>query len=298
MSLPREILPRSFYMLQRRCTQRQFLLRPDDATNQTFLYCLAVAAERTGVDILLTVAMSNHHHTVLFDRDGRVVEFMEHFHRLTAKAMNCLRGRWENFWSTEPPCLVRLIDQGDVMSKLTYAATNPVKDGLVERVHHWPGVNSLSALLKARSLTVRRPRHFFRADGLMPEAITLQLVIPPELGDPEVVRRDLRRRVAEAESRFARDRARTGARVLGRRGVLRQSPSAHPTTLEPRRGLRPLFAARSAWSREEALLRNRAFLLAYRDARARWIAGLPTLFPAGTYWLRRFAGVPIVSLRF
>jgi putative transposase len=110
------------------------------------------------------------------------------------------------------------------------------------------------------------------------------------------VRRELRQRVAEAESRFAHDRMRAGVRVLGRRGVLRQSPRSHPTSIEPRRGLRPLFAARSAWSRVEALLRNRAFLLAYRDARARWIAGLPTIFPAGTYWLRRFAGVPIISL--
>jgi hypothetical protein len=26
-----------------------------------------------------------------------------------------------------------------VMRKLVYVATNPVKDRLVEKVHHWPG---------------------------------------------------------------------------------------------------------------------------------------------------------------
>jgi REP element-mobilizing transposase RayT len=283
-------------MLQRRCTQRQFLLRPDDATNQTFLYCLAIAAQRARVDILLTVAMSNHHHTVLYDREGRVVEFIEHLHRLTAKAMNRLRGRWENFWSSEAPSLVRLVDRDDVIRKLTYAATNPVKDNLVERVHQWPGVNSLSALLNHRALVARRPRQFFRSGGPMPDAITLDFVIPPELGDPDAVRRDLRRSVAESEARFARERAETGARVLGRRGVLRQSPNGRPTTSDSRPAVGPILKVRCVWSRLERLLRSRAFLDAYHDARARWIAGLPTLFPAGTYWLRRFAGVPVATV--
>jgi len=31
-------------MITRRCTQRQFLMRPDPVTNNAFIYCLAVAA--------------------------------------------------------------------------------------------------------------------------------------------------------------------------------------------------------------------------------------------------------------
>lgn len=46
MSVPREVLPARFYMITRRCTQRQFLLRPDRETNNNFLYCLAEAAAR------------------------------------------------------------------------------------------------------------------------------------------------------------------------------------------------------------------------------------------------------------
>src|SRR5690348_1149584 len=38
--LPRQVLPRQFYLITRRCTQRQFLLRPDAPTNNAFLYCL------------------------------------------------------------------------------------------------------------------------------------------------------------------------------------------------------------------------------------------------------------------
>ena len=47
-------------MITRRCTQRQFLLRPDAITNQTFLYVLALAAERTGVEVILPSVQSNH----------------------------------------------------------------------------------------------------------------------------------------------------------------------------------------------------------------------------------------------
>jgi hypothetical protein len=58
---------------------------------------------------------------------------------LLAKCQNVLRGRWENLWAAEQVCDVRLVDPADLMRKLVYAATNPAKDRLVERVHHWPG---------------------------------------------------------------------------------------------------------------------------------------------------------------
>lgn len=155
VSLPREVIPGRFYMVTRRCTQRQFLLRPDAQTNNAFLYCLADAAQRCNIAVLLTHAMSNHHHTIVFDRDGNLPVFTEHFHKLVAKSQNALRGRWENFWSAEQVCVVHLVDAADVMRKLVYVATNPVKDRLVERVHHWPGVNGLAALLAGRR---SRPR--------------------------------------------------------------------------------------------------------------------------------------------
>ena len=49
------------------------------------------------------------------------------------------------------------VDPTDVMHKLVYVATNPVKDRLVEKVHHWPGVNGLAALLGGRILHATRP---------------------------------------------------------------------------------------------------------------------------------------------
>jgi hypothetical protein len=232
---------------------------------------------------------------VIYDRDGTVPAFTEHFHKLLAKCQNAWRGRWENFWSSEQACVVHLVDPADVMHKLVYVATNPVKDRLVEKVHHWPGINGLAALLGGRALHATRPRHFFRPDGPMPATVTLTLALPPELGEPAPLLAELRAQVAATEAAVAAERRRTGARVMGRQAILRQPWRACPAGLEPRRNLRPRIAARCQWARIEAIRRNREFVASYRDARARWLGGAAVLFPIGTYWLRRFAHVPLAG---
>jgi REP element-mobilizing transposase RayT len=280
-------------MITRRCTQRQFLLRPDDETNNAFIYCLAEAAGRYGIVVMLTQMMSNHHHTVIYDPEGRINEFMEQFHKMLAKCQNVLRGRWENLWASEPPCVVEAVERNDVLDRLVYVATNPVKDGLVDRVHHWPGPKAFGALVAGRPLRADRPRHFFREDGPMPAQVELTLTIPPQLGDRTEFLAQLRERVAAVEAAHDKSRLESGRRVLGRGRVLRQSWRDCPTSHEPRRCLRPRVAARSKWARIQTLKRNRAFVTAYRLARAAWLAGAPIRFPVGTYALRRFANVPI-----
>ena len=296
MGVAHDISPGAIIMLTRRTAERQFFLRPDDDTNQILLYCLAVAAKRCNMGVILPSFLSDHHHTSLVDRDARSPEFTEHFHKLTARAMNALRGRSENLWSCAAPNVVRLVDRAAVMDKLVYAATNPVKHGLVERVADWPGVNGLEALLEQRTITVKRPKHFFSPDGDMPEEETLELVLPPELGDPDEFRRELRERVAAVEAEYAAERARTGRRVLGRRAVLEQSwldrPSSPPA---PGGALRPTIATKNPVARIAALHRNAVFLDAYNLARQLWLAGFDVVFPAGTYWLRRFARITVAD---
>jgi hypothetical protein len=51
----------------------------------------------------------------------------------------------------------------------------------------------------------------------------------------------------------------------------------------------------SKWARIEALLRNRACVEDYVHARVRWREGAPVAFPTDTYWLRRFAYVPVAE---
>jgi hypothetical protein len=210
---------------------------------------------------------------------------------MLARCQNARWGRWENLWAAEEPCLTELLTRDAVVDKLVYAASNPVKDLLVERAEHWPGVNGYVLLMTKRPLRARRPAHFFRAQGVMPEEVELDLVIPPELGSDAEIRVAVRAGVEHVERKMAEERTRTGKRVLGRRAVRKQSWRGSPNSREPRRNLRPRFAG----ARDRvvaAVVRFQAFLAEYRDARMRWLDGSKRIvFPRGTYWLARFAAI-------
>ena len=292
MPLPRQVLPGRTYMITRRCTQRQFLLRPDSATNNAFIYCLAVAVQHSGVRAIFTAAESNHHHTGIYDPLGTYPDFIEHFHKLLAKCMNSLRGRWENFWSSEQTSVLRLVDPTDVLDKMVYALTNPVKDNLVASVTEWPGVNAFDTIVSGGSITAERPAHFFREDGPMPATVTLTFDRPSgfESMSHEEFAGTLRNRVEAAEADAETKRQATGARVMGRQAILDQDWRDSPSSHEPRRDLNPRVAAKNKWSRIEALQRNKDFGNGYRKAFEAFREGIKdVLFPAGTYWLRRFA---------
>src|SRR6185295_17696510 len=155
MSLPRAVVPGRTYMITRRCSERRFFLRPDPETNNAFIYCLAIAAQKYGVKVIFTATMSNHHHTGVVDVEGRLPDFLAHFHKLIAKHQNALRGRWEAMWAPEQTSAVQL----------------------VEKVHHWPGVCSLAATVADQPLAAHRPKTFFRPDGDMPPAVSLPLFL-------------------------------------------------------------------------------------------------------------------------
>jgi putative transposase len=282
-------------MVTRRCTQRQFLLRPDPETTNAFIYCLALAAKGANMGVVAFLAHSNHHHTIVVDTDGRMPEFLERLHKLVAKHQNALRGRWENFWASEATSVVELAEPDDILAKITYVLTNPVKDQIVSRADQWPGATSLRANLKGGGLDARRPRRFFRKDGELPERVTVACVRPPGFGhlSPAGWRSLLDGHVRRVEEASAKERGQRGIQILGRAQVLRQRPTDRPRSAEPRRQLSPRVAAVNKWARIEALQRNKVFIAAYRAARELWLLGKEATFPFGTYWLGRFAGVAV-----
>jgi REP element-mobilizing transposase RayT len=294
MTAPRPILPDRVYMFSRRCAQRQHLLRPDDTTNQIFLYALAVAAERFNIKVIAVSTMSNHYHGVVHDPDGVLPRFLEFFHFLTARALNRHRGRRENFWSAEQANFNYLVEQPDVLDKAVYTLTNPVSADLVDTAFNWPGVSSM-AWLDQRTLEIKRPKVFFSSTGLMPEAASLKLSVPPQFdGDMTAWATQLRTHVAEAERKSAAERARTGRRVLGRKKVLATSPHDRPSTAEPQRDLRPFIAAKDPSARSSAIEALLEFRRLYQLARRAFRAGLRTaLFPAGTFGLLHYCGVSV-----
>jgi putative transposase len=294
MSFPRQVVPGRVYLITRRCTQRQFLLRPDHETNNAFIYCFAYAASRAEIDVVAFIANSNHYHAVVIDRCGRIPQFLEEFHRLMAKHQNTLRDRRENFWSNQQTSLVELVGAEDVLAKTVYTLTNPAKDHLVERTVHWPGATSLRATIYGTPIRARRPLRFFRANGPLPARVQLHCVRAPgceQLSDAEYAEL-LRSAISVVEADAAAERRETGCRVLGRKAILAQRPTDCPDSDEPRRKLNPTVAARDKLPRIEALAHQKEFRCAYASARVGWLEGQLVTFPVGTWWLRKFAAAP------
>src|SRR5690606_28789310 len=127
------------------------------------------------------------------------------------------------------------------LNKLIYSVCNPVEAALVERALDWPGVSSLRPVLEGTGLTAKRPAHFFRPEGPMPEVATLTFVRPREFG--EISERTwtalITARVKEREQKLRMERAARGERTVGWRAVLKQRCSARPMRVDSRRKMRP-----------------------------------------------------------
>jgi hypothetical protein len=196
-------------------------------------------------------------------------------------------------WAPEQTSAVELVELDDVFEKMVYAFCNPVADHLVEKVHHWPGVSSLAATLTDKPLMATRPRTFFRPDGNMPPTISLRLHLPSELvsnGRVAFTAR-LQERITSEELKAATARRDSGNTIVGRAALRAQRWSDSPLSREPRRVLDPRVACRNTWRRIEALARNKVWLESYRSARAAFLRGANAIFPPGTFWLQRHAGV-------
>jgi len=294
MTLPRQVVPGCDYMVTRRCSERRFFLRPDAETNNAFLYCLGLAAGRANIELLFSVAMSNHHHTGIHDPDGNFPVFIEHFHGLLARCQNAHLGRFENFWSSEPTSVVRLAEPNDVLDKMVYAYTNPCAADLVDKSEDWTGVTTFPASLTSAPIVATRPKHFFRDNGAQPEVVTIPVHRPRgfEALDDESWATTVTERVRAKEAEHRARRAELRVPILGADRAGKQDPFARPNSREPHFRMNPQVAAKSKWGRIEALLRNREFIARYKAAFHEHITGFANVvFPFGTYWMRKFGKV-------
>ena len=210
------------------------------------------------------------------------------------RCQNAHLGRFENFWSSEPTSVVRLVEPQDILDKMTYAFANPTAADLVNTIDDWPGVHTFHETCDGGRLTATRPSHFFREKGGLPETVSLPIARPRgfEQLDQAGWSHLLADAVQRVESNHRTRRRETGVDVLGREHVLAQDPFDCPRSHAAHFKLNPRVAAKSKWARIEAMLRNRAFIESYRAALYQHFAGLANVFfPVGTYWMRKFGKV-------
>ena len=283
-------------MITRRCYQRTFRLRPSETTNQTYLYCLAWAAAKTGVIIHAACVMSNHHHIVLTDVRGTLPDFLRELHRTVAKALNAAQGEWENLWSAESYHALELGADEDVIDKVAYLAANPTEAGLVETPEEWPGVIFLPDT-EIRALEIKRPTKYFTDAEVFPETVTLR--VSPMVAKTQS-NGDIFERVAVAiQQAVARARnaiLACGRRFLGRAGVLSHSFRKRAESFEPRRGPIAKVRASNRSLLRAMLARYSLFWAQHRAALEAWRRGdRSAVFPFGTWGMRLFHSALVAS---
>ncbi len=296
VTAPRRVVPGTTYLVSRRCTQREFLLKPSALTNLIFKFVLAVAAARYGVLIHAVCVMSNHLHLVLTDPRANLPDFSRLLDGVVAKALNALHGRWEYFWAPSTYSAVALVSPEDIIEKVAYTLANPASAGLVEHGSEWPGVWSDPRAVGQPGEIIERPAHYFAKDGSMPERQELVFSAPPGFESVEAFRAQVLARVHQLEQAAAAERNATGVSVLGAHRVLKQRHTDRPAPGEPRRVLNPRVASRDKWKRIEALGRLVSFLERHREALMRFCRGeRNVVFPRGTYLMRVRFGVACAS---
>jgi len=290
MTQPRCILKGATYLVTRRCVDRQYLLTPRGKASEIFGYSLAKSIQEHGLQLHAAVTMPNHYHCVITDPRGVIDEQCRDANSLSARSLNAHYGRWESLWSSQGLSVVRLDGPEDVMEKLVYVTTNPVTAGLVDRPADWPGLRTLPSHTLHRARVLQRPKTRFFAHSKLPEAVELEVTVPPQFGhlDPEEFVRQFQERVdTEVEALRAQRKAK-GQTVLGARAVQRQPIQGRPKTPAKRRQRDPAIACKNTKRRIELLRDQKRFRSRYRDCRSRRASGEKNvLFPAGTLLLAR-----------
>ena len=292
MTKPRRIEKGATYLITRRCSQRQYLLRPSEAVNEFFLFCLARGAERAGIDVHAYCVMSNHYHLVVTDVEGKLPDFLHWLNMFVGRGLNALHGRWESFWAPGSYSAVRLGDENDIMAKIVYTLHNPVAAGLVERGEHWPGLWSCPEAMLSGEQVVPRPGHFFSKNSTIPKNVTLRLTPPPGAAAQSFVK--CTRNLLDVAGHQKRQQMAVAAKPFtGTKSALALDPFDQPESHAPRRELNPRVAAKDTWRRIEVLQQEQGFQRQYREAWAEFVSGKrDTLFPPGSYWMVQVAKQP------
>lgn len=288
---------------------RSFRFLPTREVRESIAFLLAWLATEHGLLVHEYEFLSNHFHFSAKDPEGRISEFLQQFDSMLSRQLNALRGTTGVNFEREPG-IVRIVDGEGLVQKSVYTLTNAVSAHLVERVRHWKGPSSYH-LEYGEAVTVERPkcglwaetrsgrrsgkhpsrwRRRYRGRSRAPQTATFTLARPdarPDLTSSQL-RAEIRRRVAAREEELIEERRRTGKKVLGWLGVLRQHYLAVPTSSRVLFERRPRLTGhdKEACARFAKVLTR--FTAAYRHALTRFKAGArTTTFPYGTLQMAR-----------
>jgi len=110
MTRPRRHVEGQVVLATRRCLERRFYTRPDEAMNTIAEYEFARASSSNNVDLHAAMVMSNHLHIVMTDVKGRRSDFMRNAMSGIARARNADLKQRDYFWDESQYCDTVLLE--------------------------------------------------------------------------------------------------------------------------------------------------------------------------------------------
>ena len=296
---PRWLKANAFYAQTQRTVDRQFLFKPDPVIRNIIGASAARAQKKHPVKIYYLDVNINHKQegiAALSDAPehlDNLVRFKQTFHKILAFELNRYLGREGAVFSSRSRS-IECVDNESVEQQFFYALTNPVKDGLADRIAHWKGFSSYNALAKGEdeTFTFINRTAWHQAGGkksgkpLSAFIETIRIHYYPLPGwewmKPHQRQARVRREVRTIESQFRREREALGIPAMSRSRMEKLDHRDRPRT-RPERTPMPLCHASSAEAARLYREAYREFLSAYKVASSHYRQGAwETEFPAGS----------------
>ncbi len=297
---PRWIKADAVYSEVQRTVDRQFLFKPDEQIRQIIGAAAGRALKKHPVSIYWLDFNINHKQNGItpLSEDRNHIQAYARFHQmfnsLLARGINKCLGREGAVFSTRNRS-TEVLDNQSLEQQLFYAVTNPVKDGLVDRVAHWKGFSSYKQLATGEVETFhyidwtawhkaggknakKRPEQFMKS-------VTVKLTPLPAWQHMPAHKRQayFRREVRRLEQHFREQREREGRSVMGKRRLEKVDPRDKPKKLFARTR-KPICHASSKAAADEYKDSLRAFLDQYWYASGMWQRGAHNVeFPTGSF---------------
>ena len=283
-----------------RTVDRQFLFKPDPFTRNLIGASAARALKKFPVKIYWLEYNINHEQSGLAPIDDspeaatNLVLFKQVFHRLIAEGINDHLDREGAVFSSrsrDVPC----VDNPSVEDRYFYALTNPVKDGLCDKIKHWGGFSTYAALAegKCERYTYIDGTAWNRAGGrrskkprkAFEKSITLEFTPLPGWENLSVPQRQtrIRRRVRELEQRFREERKAAGRFAMTKERMEKVDHRDRPKT-PAEKTRKPLCHAACLDARKAFEAEHREFRDAHRLASISFLSGqFDVAFPKGSF---------------
>ncbi len=297
---PRWLKPDAVYCETQRTVDRQFLFKPDPTVRNIIGACAGRAQKKYPVILYWIEFNINHKHTgkaSISDSKEHLqnlVKFDQLFNSLVAREVNRHLDREGPLFSTRNRS-DEAVDDTSLEQQLLYAVTNPVKDGLVDRIAHWKGFSSYEQLATGRveTFTYLDRTAWHRAGGegsgksraAFTKTVTVEFSpIPSWEHLPDHKRQAQFRRLVRKEEQSCRaEREKEGRKEMGSEKLAKIDPRDRPKTKKPRTR-QPLCHASSVEAADEYKESWRSFLDLFLYASGMWLEGARDVeFPPGSF---------------